>query len=115
MKNLALIVAGGSGSRFGGELPKQYQLLGHKTILQLTAQVFIKHPDIAQVLVVISPEHQQFYNIDAPFCLGGATRQDSVRLGLIEALKHNPQNVLIHDAARPYVCLLYTSDAADDM
>src|SRR5690349_3623113 len=103
MKNLALIVAGGSGSRFGGELPKQYNKIGPKTVLQLTVEAFIRHPDINQVLVVISPEHQQFYNIDVPYCLGGAERQDSVRLGLIEALKFKPQNVLIHDAARPYV------------
>jgi 2-C-methyl-D-erythritol 4-phosphate cytidylyltransferase/2-C-methyl-D-erythritol 2,4-cyclodiphosphate synthase len=103
MKNLALIVAGGSGSRFGGQIPKQYQLLQGKQVLAHTVQAFTNHPDISGVMVVISPEHEQYYNLDVPFCHGGKERQDSVRLGLIALEKLKPENVLIHDAARPFV------------
>jgi 2-C-methyl-D-erythritol 4-phosphate cytidylyltransferase/2-C-methyl-D-erythritol 2,4-cyclodiphosphate synthase len=110
MKNLVIIVAAGSGSRFGGEIPKQYQLLSGKPILAHTIETFANHPQIDAVLVVISEGHELLYNSSVlnspkilPFALGGNERQDSVRLGLIEAQKYNPQNVLIHDAARPYI------------
>jgi 2-C-methyl-D-erythritol 4-phosphate cytidylyltransferase/2-C-methyl-D-erythritol 2,4-cyclodiphosphate synthase len=103
MKNLALIVAGGSGSRFGGALPKQYQMLGGKTVLQHSIDAFLNHPQIDGVLVVINKEHEPLFKANVPYCFGGNERQDSVRLGLVEALKYKPKNVLIHDAARPFV------------
>lgn len=103
MKNLALIVAGGTGSRFGGNLPKQYQKIGSKTVLEQSVQAFLDHPDIDGILVVINKEHEKLFTLKVPYIFGGAERQDSVRLGLIEAIKQTPKNVLIHDAARPYV------------
>lgn len=112
MKNLALIVAGGSGSRFGGEVPKQYQKIGRKSVLALAVEAFLTHPQIDAVKVVISKEHEEFYYEDSrlrgndkllPFCYGGKERQDSVRLGLESVEKTPPVNVLIHDAARPYI------------
>ena len=110
MKNLVIIVAAGSGSRFGGDIPKQYQLLSGNSILTHTIEAFTNHPQIDGVLVVISEGHEPLYNSGLPnspkilpFALGGKERQDSVRLGLVEAQKYNPQNVLIHDAARPYI------------
>lgn len=104
MKNLALIVAAGSGSRFGGETPKQYQLLNGKPVLLHSIEAFANHPDIDAVRVVIAADDKS-YNFKHPKLLdpviGGAERQDSVRLGL-EGLE-GYDNVLIHDAARPYV------------
>jgi len=105
----ALIVAAGSGSRHGGDLPKQYQLLGGKPLLRHTVEAFLNHPDIDQVRVVIGPGHEELYVetigdlLPKSHIIGGATRQKSVRLGL-EALNDVPPRlVLIHDAARPLV------------
>ena len=109
MTVVALIVAAGSGSRHGGELPKQYQVLGGKALLRHAVEAFAAHPGIDQVRVVIGQGHETLYQktvgdlLPESHILGGATRQESVRLGLeaLEAAK--PRLVLIHDAARPLI------------
>lgn len=105
----ALIVAAGRGHRFGGELPKQYALLAGRPVLRHAIERFLSHPDITQILVVIHPDDRDLYDravtgLDLPKpALGGATRQDSVRLGLEQLAAHSPDKVLIHDAARPFI------------
>ena len=107
----ALIVAAGSGTRFGaGGQPKQYAPLLGKPVLRWSMDTFIHHPAITQTAVVISPEHQPLFDaatagMDMLTVHGGATRQHSVRLGLqaLAAQKNPPDFVLIHDAARPCV------------
>ena len=105
----ALIVAAGSGSRHGGDLPKQYQLLGGLPVLRHSVETFRNHPQIDTVRVVIGPDHEELYMkaigdlLPESHIVGGATRQESVRRGL-EALSGNPPKaVLIHDAARPLI------------
>lgn len=113
MTATALIVAAGRGSRAGGEKPKQYHRLGGKPLLRHSIDAFLAHGAIARVMVVIHPSDMEDYRAATkdlenetrllPPCLGGAARQDSVRLGL-EALAHDPPSVvLIHDAARPFL------------
>ncbi len=104
---IALIVAGGSGQRFGAERPKQYHDLAGQPVLRRTVEAFLHHPAVTGVQVVIQPAHREFYNaaiaglgLPEPVA-GGVTRQDSVRNGL-ERL-NSPDLVLIHDAARPLV------------
>ncbi|RJF83856.1 bifunctional 2-C-methyl-D-erythritol 4-phosphate cytidylyltransferase/2-C-methyl-D-erythritol 2,4-cyclodiphosphate synthase [Azospirillum cavernae] len=106
---IALIVAGGSGQRFGAERPKQYLDLLGKPILRHTLDAFLNHPRITGVQVVIDPAWRAQYDravagltLPEPVT-GGATRQDSVRNGLeaLAALAAPPARVLIHDAARP--------------
>jgi 2-C-methyl-D-erythritol 4-phosphate cytidylyltransferase / 2-C-methyl-D-erythritol 2,4-cyclodiphosphate synthase len=108
-KTMALIVAAGSGERFGGALPKQYMTLAGMPILRRSVQAFVTHPDISAVQVVINPAHLELYKttmqgLDLPPSIqGGSTRQESVRLGL-EALSAGPPDwVMIHDAARPLI------------
>ena len=106
---MAIIVAAGRGVRAGGGLPKQYREIGGAAVLRHSAQAFCSHPQVAGVRVVIHPDDQDLYTravagLDVlPAVHGGATRQDSVRLGLesLEALR--PDTVLIHDAARPFI------------
>ena len=105
----AIIVAAGSGSRVGGEIPKQYQMLGGASVIRLTTLAFLRHPDVRRIQLVIGEGHEPLYReamagLDLPPpVLGGATRQASVLNGL-EALAANPpERVLIHDAARPFV------------
>ena len=107
--SVALIVAAGRGRRFGGALPKQYAPLGGETVLRHTVRAFLRHPGVDAVRVAIHPDDADLYaaalhglDVLAPV-MGGATRQDSVRLGLESLETLNVAKVLIHDAARPFV------------
>lgn len=105
----AVIVAGGSGLRAGGEKPKQYQLIGGRPVIWWTLKAFLDHPEVTLVQPVIG-EGQEALFADAvagldlpPAIIGGATRQDSCRNGVEAVERHKPIKVLIHDAARPFV------------
>ncbi len=105
MRQAAIIVAGGRGTRLGGE-PKQWRLLGGKTVLDhavvaLSAAgieriVVVHHADDALIAEGVSRE-------GLSFALGGSTRAESVRAGLEALATDSPDLVLIHDAARPCV------------
>lgn len=105
----ALIVAAGRGARLGHETPKQYLDLGGRPVLAWSAARLKSHPEIAGVAVVIHPDDRLLYETACagldllPPAVGGATRQESVRNGLIHLTSHDPDAVLIHDAARPFV------------
>ncbi len=104
----ALIVAAGRGARFGADNPKQYAVVGGRSILNRTVGLFACHGDVDAVRVVIHPDDRQLYDAAvADFDLmepvnGGASRQQSVRLGLESLADAPPDKVLIHDAARPF-------------
>ncbi len=100
-----LIVAAGKGERAGTSLPKQYEPLAGKPMLRRTVEAFDGH----KVTVVIGGGQASLAQdalaglaLPAPVP-GGATRQESVRLGLEALAKDAPDFVLIHDAARPLV------------
>ncbi|MBV9569615.1 MAG: bifunctional 2-C-methyl-D-erythritol 4-phosphate cytidylyltransferase/2-C-methyl-D-erythritol 2,4-cyclodiphosphate synthase [Alphaproteobacteria bacterium] len=105
----ALIVAGGSGSRFGGSVPKQYETLGRLPIIRRAVNAFLAAKDCCALQVVIGAGQEVHYasamrGLDAlPPVPGGETRQESVRRGLDALSPHAPEFVLIHDAARPLV------------
>ena len=108
-RTIALIVAAGSGSRMGQDLPKQYLTLGGKAVLRHCLETFLAHPDIAGIRVVINPAFRDLYDraterldILSPVA-GGKSRQESVRLGLESLNSEAPDYVLIHDAARPFL------------
>lgn len=101
----ALIVAAGSGSRMGGEMPKQYRPLAGKALLRHAAEALLAHQRINAVRVVIGAGQEgeataALAGLDVDtLILGGAERADSVRAGL-EAIGDGI--VLVHDAARPF-------------
>ena len=105
----ALIVAAGRGSRFGGPKPKQYLDLAGQSVIRRAVMPFVGHASVDVVQVVIHPDDaavcaQALAGLDLPSPVaGGASRQDSVRLGLESLTLHKPELVLIHDAARPFV------------
>ncbi|MBR7158817.1 MAG: bifunctional 2-C-methyl-D-erythritol 4-phosphate cytidylyltransferase/2-C-methyl-D-erythritol 2,4-cyclodiphosphate synthase [Alphaproteobacteria bacterium] len=117
MKKCAvLIVAAGRGRRFGEGIPKQYQLLHGRMVLRHSLSIFAAHPEISAVKAVIHPDDIDLYNTAAegldllPFAIGGATRQESVCLGLESLKEENPDIVLIHDGARPFISAATISD-----
>jgi 2-C-methyl-D-erythritol 4-phosphate cytidylyltransferase/2-C-methyl-D-erythritol 2,4-cyclodiphosphate synthase len=107
----ALIVAAGSGTRAGGDIPKQYTTLGGLSILQRSIDAFVASGSISEIRTVIHAEAQGLYTASlsgepavlGPPVTGGASRQASVRAGLEAILPSSPDIVLIHDAARPFV------------
>jgi 2-C-methyl-D-erythritol 4-phosphate cytidylyltransferase/2-C-methyl-D-erythritol 2,4-cyclodiphosphate synthase len=107
----ALIVAAGQGTRAGTAAPKQYAVIGGKTLLARSLGVFLDHPAIDLALVMIADADRPLYDEAAvsghpkvlPPALGGDTRQRSVLNGLRALKARAPARVLIHDAARPFV------------
>jgi 2-C-methyl-D-erythritol 4-phosphate cytidylyltransferase/2-C-methyl-D-erythritol 2,4-cyclodiphosphate synthase len=103
----ALIVAAGRGTRFGGDLPKQYQVLAGRSVLAHGLAALARHPAIAGVRAVIHGDDRARYEAAAAGLdvldpvVGGATRQESVRNGLESLIPLAPDRVLVHDAARP--------------
>ena len=108
----ALIVAAGRGHRLGGETPKQYLPLAGRSSLRRSVEAFLVVPEVSHVQIVIHKDDVGLYREslsglqDARLiteAFGGKTRALSVRNGLDALAVHRPQNVLIHDAARPFV------------
>ena len=105
MTTTALIVAAGSGSRMGGEQPKQFRLLGGKPVLRWAVESLIRHPAVRALRVVVGQGQQDraqqtLRGLDVgEFIQGGTERADSVRAGLAVV---EGDAVLVHDAARPF-------------
>jgi len=110
----ALVPAAGSGSRMGGELPKQYLPLAGQPMIYHALATLCACSDISTVFVVLAPGDTQFHQYDwsafgdklQPLHCGGATRAESVTNGLMVAELEPDDWVLVHDAARP--CLSQT-------
>ena len=106
---VALVVAAGRGTRLAGAQPKQYLSLAGAPLLRRTLTALARHPGIDRLRVVYHPDDAALYEAAMagltllPPVTGGATRQDSVRLGLESLAELSPEHVLIHDAARPFI------------
>jgi len=106
-----VIVAAGSGKRMGLGRNKLWLSIDGKSILAHTVERFATHPEVGEVVLVVSETDQADvvawlsglpYRKRVTLALGGAERQDSVRAGLA-ALSDRCTYVLVHDAARPFV------------
>lgn len=97
----AVIVAAGRGTRAGGDLHKQWQVIAGARVAAWTCARFTARSDIAEVILVVHPDDQAFAQEIAGVRIvhGGASRDSSVRLGL-KALGNDLTHVLIHDVAR---------------
>jgi 2-C-methyl-D-erythritol 4-phosphate cytidylyltransferase len=110
MKNYAIIVAGGTGSRMKGEVPKQFLLLNGKPVILFSIESFYAFDPSIEIILVIHPDYLVFWEqlarelkIIIPFRVvaGGETRFNSVKNGL-NAIKEEGL-VAVHDAARPVI------------
>jgi 2-C-methyl-D-erythritol 4-phosphate cytidylyltransferase/2-C-methyl-D-erythritol 2,4-cyclodiphosphate synthase len=109
-----ILVAAGKGARIGGEVPKQYRLIGGKTVLRRTIEATHFQPRISETVVVVAHNDSRINDYIADLdkvraVTGGATRTASVSAGLAALADNPPDLVLIHDGARPFV----TSDVID--
>ncbi|SCW46154.1 2-C-methyl-D-erythritol 2,4-cyclodiphosphate synthase [Sphingobium faniae] len=107
---MALLVAAGQGSRAGGDIPKQFRIVGGKAVLAHAFDALAMCEGIDAIFVVIAPgQEQKARHILAPrpiaaFIEGASSRRGSVHAGLdhIESLG-GAREILIHDAARPFL------------
>ena len=107
----ALVPSAGVGARSGADGPKQYRMLGTRSVLGYTLAALAGVDRLSAVLVALSPGDTQFachtdgFDVAVAHC-GGATRAQTVRNGLNVLLERGARRddwVLVHDAAR---CLL---------
>ena len=104
-----ILLAGGSGTRLGGDQPKQFVRIAGKTILEHSFEVLRQHLPEARMVVTVPFDEvskvEWMFRHDALVQVipGGVNRQSSTLRGLKTLAEHAPRNVLIHDAARPFV------------
>lgn len=104
MQIAAILVAAGSGSRFGGAHPKQFAMLAGRAVLRHAAGRLAPHVSLLQPVGDADPILNALAGLShLPVVPGGATRQASVRAGLEALAPYAPDVVLVHDAARPYI------------
>jgi 2-C-methyl-D-erythritol 4-phosphate cytidylyltransferase / 2-C-methyl-D-erythritol 2,4-cyclodiphosphate synthase len=104
MRIAAILLAAGSGSRFAPHSPKQFASLAGGPVIRHAAVALAPHVALLQPVGDATPIAEALAGIDhLPPIPGGATRQDSVRVGLEALTPHGPDIVLVHDAARPVI------------
>lgn len=113
MKNIAVILAGGVGSRLGADIPKQFLKVAGRMVIEHTIDAFDRHPLIDEVCVVVHPEWVSFMRDQAgrnnwrkvaKIVAGGSERYMST-LEALRAYADEPDDsrMLLHDAVRPLV------------
>jgi len=109
---LVIIPAAGSGTRFGGDVPKQFQPLGGKPLVQRAVERFLFDPVVTRVIVPVMEKLVDAVKSSpgerVTFVAGGDTRLQSVMRGLEAATSKNDDDfdlIAIHDAVRPFFSL----------
>lgn len=104
--NTAIIVAAGSGTRFGSDIPKQFVEIAGRQLLSHTLEKFEACDEIEEIVLVLSEDQIPNFRSEISklrtVVAGGASRAESVRFGL-NAVSSDTQIVAVHDGARPLV------------
>ena len=120
MKRYIIVVAGGKGTRMGGDIPKQFQLLAGKPLLMVTLEHLHALDSALQIILVLPQEHIELwkslckeYAFEVPMMLatGGTTRFHSVQNGLALVDDIDDALVGVHDGVRPFVSQRVYDDA----
>src|SRR5688572_26034483 len=121
MKIAAVIAAGGTGTRLGKDVPKQFLELAGKPILLHTLEGILSLPDVRQVVIALPIKHipqakklieRQKWRASINCIGGGPSRQESVQRG-VTRVKSEIDLILVHDAVRP-LCDLATMQRVVD-
>lgn len=121
LKNYCIILASGSGSRYGADVPKQFIKIAGKTILEHTIEIFEKAELIDEIIIVITPEYRTIaeeiliknhYEKVSKLLNGGEIRKESSFIG-ISSINDEEANVIIHDCARPFLTQKIISDCIE--
>ena len=120
-KNIAVILAGGSGARFGRDLPKQFLKVAGKKVIEHTIDVFEHNVHIDEIAVVTRQEFiadieqmvvNNHYSKVRKILIGGKERYHS-SLSAINAYTNDSDNLIFHDAVRPLVNDRIINDCID--
>lgn len=120
MKRYIIVVAGGKGTRMGGDTPKQFQLLAGKPVLMVTLEHLHALDPSLQIVLVLPQEHMDLWkslckehSFEVPMMLaaGGTTRFHSVQNGLALVDDIDDALVGVHDGVRPFVSQRVYDDA----
>ena len=113
MKNVAVVLAGGTGSRMGASMPKQFLPLSGRAVIEYSVDTFNSHAAIDEVAVVVHPDWRQEFQtiVDrnhweklTKIIDGGAERYMSTLNAVMAYIDYpDDTNLLLHDAARPGV------------
>ena len=112
--NTVLLMMGGSGTRFGASIPKQYIKVNDRPIFSYILEGYNKLPDVDKIIIVSHADWVDYVEEIAEeigadklykVVTGGDTRSESVKNGLICASEYSKDDdvILIHDATHPYV------------
>jgi 2-C-methyl-D-erythritol 4-phosphate cytidylyltransferase len=111
MKNIAVVLAAGTGQRFGHAVPKQFVVVDGKMLIEYSLAAFQQHADIAEIALVLPENYviemrnklQKHYDKLKYIIAGGAERYLS-SYQAIKLYENEPEaNLLLHDAARPFI------------
>lgn len=121
-RNIVAILAGGTGKRVGGEIPKQFLNLGNRMVIERTIDAFEINDNIDEIIVVMHADHLDYMRTIAQkngwkklthIVAGGKERYQSTLAALDCCLEEKlDSNLLIHDAARPMVSQRIINDVA---
>lgn len=108
-EHAVILLAGGNGTRLGGDQPKQFVRIAGKTLLEHAFDAL--RQSLPDAWIVITVPYDEVNKVEwlfkddprAQVVVGGVNRQSSTLRGLHALAKHAPRNVLIHDAARPFI------------
>lgn len=118
MKNIGVILAGGSGRRVGSDIPKQFLCVAGRTILEHTLERFDSHPQIDEIVVIVAETEmgrahkiisQGNFRKVKHIAAGGQERYHST-LAALQLYQNDDYQLLIHDAVRPMVTAKIISD-----
>ncbi len=120
MSVCAIVPAGGSGTRMGGTVPKQFQSLNGKPILYHTIKTLQNCETISEIILVVPEKEYETANTDwlgkleivKKVVIGGEQRQDSVYNGFCE-VSQDSEIVLVHDGVRPFLSQKMIADSID--
>ena len=109
MKNVAILLAGGSGNRFGADKPKQFLIMNGKTILEHSIEAFHCSNLIHRIVIVVHRDYiDEVKHLSASYpkvtdvIPGGCERYES-SLHALEVCTDGDEYLLFHDAVRPFV------------
>lgn len=121
-KNIAIILAGGQGTRFDNEVSKALVKIAGAPVILHTLKKFETHKQIHEIILVAHKDTvRDFEDLletaeiskIVRIVPGGATRQESSYAGIEASSAGNPDNVLFHDAVRPFVSHQIITDVID--
>ena len=125
MKNVAILMAAGKGTRMGSEVPKQFLEINGKMLLEYSLQTFQDHPRIDEIVIVLPPDYIeiegvlnylfQYYPKVTQVVAGGSERFQSSWAAIQWFVERRDENLLLHDAARPGLTNRIIDDVLDTL